>query len=63
MRHSAVIAIGFCLGLVVAGPVNAALVALLPDGLRSAGLLWGTTGLATAGTIAACWVLFGYRRP
>jgi predicted lysophospholipase L1 biosynthesis ABC-type transport system permease subunit len=63
MRRSAIIAIGFCLGLVVAGAVNAALVTLLPEGLRSVGLVWGTTGLATAVTIAACWILFPYRRP
>jgi hypothetical protein len=63
MRRSAVIVIGFSLGLVVAGAVNAALVTLLPDGLRNAGTVWGATALVTVLTIAACWILFAYRRP
>jgi hypothetical protein len=63
MRRSAVIAIGFCLGLIIAGAVNAALVTLLPDGFRSASVVWGATAFVTAVSMTACWVFLAYRRP
>jgi hypothetical protein len=63
MPRYSMVAIGFCLGVVIAGVVNAALVTLLPDGARGVAIVWATTALVTAVTMGACWVIPMHRRP
>jgi hypothetical protein len=63
MPRYSMVAIGFCLGVVIAGIVNAALVTLLPDGVRGVAIVWATTAVVTAVTMGACWAIPMYRRP
>jgi hypothetical protein len=63
MPRYTVVAIGFCLGVVIAGVVNAALVTLLPEGSRSVAVVWAATAVVTAVTMGACWVVLMDRRP
>jgi hypothetical protein len=62
MHTGVLLLAAFVLGVLVAGPISAALVTVLPPDLRLAPVVWASAGLVVAATMAACWALFLRRR-
>jgi hypothetical protein len=62
MRHAGVLAVGFCLGILLAGPVAAVLVWSVPPHVRGAAVVWAVTAVTVGATMAAAWVWRARRR-